>query len=91
MLQLKLDTRVYPIDKPKSNTKAFASISIGDLIAIRDIRIVEGERGLFIAMPQSKDKNGEYYDVAFPLTADLRKEISGSILAEYQSIKLATA
>jgi len=83
---IKLDIRVYPIDDPKSNTKAFASISVDDLIAIRGVRVVEGKNGgLFAAMPQSQDKNGEHHDIAFPLNGDLRKEINKAVLGEYKS------
>ena len=81
----KLDVRVYPIDGPKGNTKAFASVAVDDLIAIRGVRVVEGEKGLFVSMPQSQDKkSGEYHDTAFPLNGDLRKEISKAILGEHK-------
>lgn len=82
---VKLDVRVYPLDDPKGNTKAFASVAMDDMIAIRGIRVVEGEKGSFVAMPQSKDKDGEYHDIAFPLNGDLRKEISKAILDEYKA------
>jgi len=83
MSEIKLDTKVYPIEEPKGNVRAFASVAIDDLVAIRGIRIVDGKNGLFVTMPQSKDSNGEYHDIAFPLTSDLRKEISKSVLDEY--------
>jgi stage V sporulation protein G len=80
----KLDVRVYPIDEPKGNTKAFASIAVDDLIAIRGIRVIEGEKGLFVSMPQSfNTKTETYSDTAFPLTAELRTEISDAVLDEY--------
>lgn len=85
MSDIKLDIRVYPIDEPKGNTKAFASVGIDDLIAIRGIRVVDGEKGLFVTMPQSKDKEGNYHDIAFPLTGELRKEISNAVLDEYEA------
>ena len=88
MANTKLDVRVYPIEEPKGNTKAFASVSINDLIAIRGIRVLDGaEKGLFVNMPQSKDKNGEYHDIAFPLNGDLRKEISAAVLKEYKAVE----
>jgi len=82
---IKLDIRVYPINEPKGGTKAFASVSIDDSVAIRGIRVVDGDKGMFIQMPQSKDKKDEYHDVAFPLNGDLRKEISKEIIKEYKS------
>jgi len=82
----KLDIRVYPIDEPKGNTKAFASVAVDDLIAIRGVRVVEGEKGLFVSMPQSQDKkSGEYHDTAFPLNGDLRKELTKAVIDEYKT------
>ena len=86
MSDIKLDVRVYPIDEPKGSTKAFASVAVEDLIAIRGIRVVEGSKGLFITMPQSQDaKTGEFHDIAFPVAKGLRGEISKTILDEYKT------
>jgi len=79
-----LDIRVYPIDEPKGNTLAFASIAIDDLVAIRGVRVVTGEKGLFVSMPQSQDNTGLYHDIAFPLNGDLRKEINAAVLDEFE-------
>ena len=78
-----LDIRVYPIDEPQGNTLAFASVAIDDLAAIRGVRVVNGENGLFVTMPQSQDNSGLYHDVAFPLTAELRKKINTDVLQEF--------
>ncbi|GHV47158.1 hypothetical protein FACS189499_04190 [Clostridia bacterium] len=83
MDNIKLDVRVYPIDEPQGNTFAFASAAVGDLAAIRGIRVVNGRKGLFVTMPQSQDNSGVYHDIAFPLTGDLRKAVNESVLAEY--------
>jgi stage V sporulation protein G len=82
---IKLDIRVYPIAEAQGNTKAFASITVDDLIAIRGVRVVEGEKGLFVTMPQSQDKEKNYHDIAFPLNGDLRKEITKSVLDKYEN------
>jgi stage V sporulation protein G len=85
----KLDVRVYPIEEPKGNTIAFASVAIDDLVAIRGIRIVETEKGAFASMPQTRNKNsGEYQDVAFPTDNDLRKVINKAVLGEYKRVAL---
>lgn len=81
---VKLDVKVFPIAEPKGDTLAFASVGLDDTVAIRGIRVVNSDKGAFVSMPQSKDKNGEYHDVAFPLSGDLRKAISNSILSEYK-------
>jgi len=85
MSDIKLNVKVYPIDEPKGSTVAFANVGIEDLVAINGIRIVNGEKGLFVTMPQSKDKEGNYHDIAFPINGDLRKEISRAILDEYKT------
>jgi len=84
MADTKLDVRVYPIDEPKSSTRAFASICIDDLLAIRGIRVYENEKGMTVAMPQSKDKDNKFHDIAYPLTGELRKEITATVLKEYE-------
>jgi len=86
---VKLDVRIYPLDEPKGSTKAFASIGMDNIAAIRGIRVVEGEKGMFVTMPQSKDNDGEYHDIAFPLNGDLRKEINKAIIKEYEAVEKA--
>jgi len=80
-----LDVRVYPIEEPKNNTLAFASIAIDDLTAIRGVRVIDSVKGLFVSMPQSQDTSGIYHDIAFPLNGELRKEISAAVIDEYNS------
>ena len=83
MSDIKLDIRVYAVEEPKGNTVAFASVGVAGLVAIRGVRIVNSEKGLFVSMPQSRDSGGEWHDIAFPLSADLRKEITQAVLDEY--------
>lgn len=86
---LNIDIRAFPIDNPKGSTVAFASVTfcIGDtpVNAINSIRVVEGEKGAFVTMPQTQDKNGDYHDVAFPIMKGLRGNISKAILDELDS------
>ena len=84
---VKLDVRVYPLDDPKGNTKAFANVAINDMVAIRNIRVVEDSKGLFVTMPQSYDKKTEeFHDIAFPLKSDLRREINRAVLGEHDRV-----
>jgi stage V sporulation protein G len=85
---VQLDVRVYPLADPIGSTKAFASVGVEDMVAIRGIRIVEGEKGAFVSMPQSKDKDGGYHDIAFPMNGELRKEMNKAILSEYKSLDM---
>jgi stage V sporulation protein G len=86
MSNIKLDVRVYPLDNPQGSTKAFANVGIEDLVAINGIRVVGGEKGDFVAMPQSKDKEGNYHDIAFPINGDLRKELNKAVLDKFKEV-----
>ena len=86
MSNIKLDVRVYPQNKPDNTTKAFASVTVENLIAIKGIRVVEGSKGLFVTMPQSKDNEGKYHDIAFPVTKDLRTAMNEAIISEYKEL-----
>lgn len=84
---VKLDVRAYPIAEPKGNTVGFASVTIGDMFAVHGIRVMNGEKGLFAAMPSVKDSKGEYRDVCFPVTADLRKQLNAAVVEAYSAAK----
>ena len=67
----------------ESRMKGFASVLLDDCFVIRDIRIIEGKDGLFIAMPSRKNADGEYHDIAHPINAETRKIFEDAIFAEY--------
>lgn len=71
------------VDYEGSNTKAFASVNIGDAFAIHGIKIIEGEKGLFVSMPQRKDGE-DYKDVFHPITAEAREELNKQIMDAYE-------
>ena len=78
------EVRIIPVKSGNGSTKAYASINLDGVFAVNDIRVVEGKKGLFISLPnrkgKDKDGNEKYYDIAFPTTAELRKEISDAVL-----------
>jgi stage V sporulation protein G len=79
-----LDVKAYPIKEPRGNTLSFANITVDNLVAISGVRVVNSEeKGLFVTMPQSKDKEGGYHDIAFPINSDLRRDISSAVLDAY--------
>jgi stage V sporulation protein G len=80
---VKLDVRAYPIAEPKGSVVAFASVTINDMFAVNNIRVVNSEKGPFVAMPQVKDAKGEYRDICFPVTAELRKQLNDTVLGAY--------
>lgn len=65
--------------------KAIASMTIDDAFVIRDIRVIEGQNGLFVAMPSRKTPEGEFKDIAHPITAEARELIHLAILKEYET------
>lgn len=64
--------------------RAIASITIDDVFVVRDIRVIEGQNGLFIAMPSRKTPDGEFRDIAHPITSAARELIQTAILKEYE-------
>ena len=67
--------------------KAVASITLDDEIVIHDIKIIEGDKGLFIAMPSRKATDGEYRDIAHPINSKTREEMQNAILNAYANIE----
>ncbi|HYF93437.1 MAG TPA: SpoVG family protein [Symbiobacteriaceae bacterium] len=67
-------------------TKAIGSVTIGDAFVVHGVRVVESEKGLFVAMPQRKDGD-RYRDVAHPVTAEMRAMVGSAVLEEYQRVK----
>lgn len=76
------DVRVRKMMK-ESNLKAVASITIDDDFVVHDIKVVEGEKGLFIAMPSRKAADGEYRDIAHPINQEVRTMFEKEILDAY--------
>lgn len=76
------DIRIRKIDK-EGKMKAVASITLDDVFVIHDIKIIDGEKGLFIAMPSKKSTDGEYRDIAHPINSETRDSIQKQILEAY--------
>ena len=74
---------VRKIEKENSRMKGMATVVIDEGFVVRDIRIIEGDKGLFIAMPSKKTKEGEYKDIAHPINPETRQELSDTILSAY--------
>ncbi|HNQ50676.1 MAG: SpoVG family protein [Candidatus Omnitrophica bacterium] len=66
-----------------SKTRAFADISIGQFV-VKGLRVVEGKKGMFLAMPQEKAKDGKWYDTFFPATKEAREFLNELVLSAYQ-------
>lgn len=77
------DVRIRKVDKD-GKMKAVASITIDNEFVIHDIKVIEGEKGRFIAMPSRKASDGEYRDIAHPINSDTRDYIQKLILEKYE-------
>ena len=77
------DVRIRKVDK-EGKMKAVVSITIDDEFVVHDIKVIEGEKGLFIAMPSRKAADGEYRDIAHPINSSTRDTIQTTILEKYQ-------
>ena len=83
--KLDVSVKVYPAQQSQdSKLLATATVSIGGCFAIRGVRIIDSEKGAFVSMPQRKTAQGEYKDVCFPTTSEMRKELNNAVLGEYQ-------
>ena len=77
------DIRLKKIDNG-SKMKAIASVTFDDSFVVREIRVIEGQNGLFVAMPSRKTPSGEFRDIAHPLNSEARELIQNAILEEYE-------
>ena len=77
------DVRVRKVAK-EGKMKAVVSITIDEEFVVHDIKVIEGEKGLFIAMPSRKATDGEYRDIAHPINSGTRERIQNIILSKYE-------
>ena len=75
------DVRVFPVDEEK--LKAYVTITLDNCFVIRDLKVIHGSTGLFIAMPAKRRKDGTYKDIAHPLNTVTRVRMEKIILLEY--------
>ena len=78
------DVRVRKVAK-EGKMKAVVSITLDDEFVVHDIKVIEGEKGLFIAMPSRKASDGEYRDIAHPINSGTRDKIQPMILGKYET------
>jgi stage V sporulation protein G len=76
------EVRVFPVNEER--LKAYATITFDDCFIIRDLKIIDGNNGLFVAMPSKKRKDGTFRDTAHPLNNETRERIEDVVLREYE-------
>ena len=87
-----VDVKVYlPKDPDKDHGKllAFASVNLGGVFAVNNIRIYDSEKGLFVSMPSTKGQDGKYHDICCPTTKEMRQALNAAVLGAYQQEKEA--
>lgn len=80
------DVRVRKINND-GKLKAIVSVTFDDEFVVHDIKVIEGQNGLFIAMPSRKMNDGEFRDIAHPINSDTRTKIQEAVFSEYEKEK----
>ncbi len=83
------EVRVFPVEEEK--LKAYATITFDDCFVVRDLKVIHGNSGLFVAMPSKKRKDGTFKDIAHPLNNDFRAKIENAVLDAYEKEKGSAA
>ena len=77
------EVKVFPVNEDR--LKAYVSITIDDCFVVRDLKIIEGTGGLFVAMPSKKRKDGQFKDIAHPLNQETRDMIERMVFEAYEA------
>lgn len=80
------DIRIFPVNNKKSNCCAMVSVTLANVFCISGIKIMDGSKGLFVAMPSAKNKKDEWHDICYPITKKFRKVMNDSILNAFESL-----
>ncbi|HPG30547.1 MAG TPA: septation regulator SpoVG [bacterium] len=78
------EIRIKPIDSQNGKFKAWASIVLDGQFVIHNLKVIDGSKGLFVAMPNRRLMNGQYKDIVHPLNNETRKYIESTVLAEFK-------
>ena len=82
------DVKVFPVDEDK--LRAYVTITLDNCFVVRDLKVINGNTGLFVAMPAKKRKDGTYKDIAHPLNSEMRERMERKVLEEYQRSQAAS-
>ncbi len=76
------DVQIYLVHEEK--LKAYATITLDSCFVVRDLKVIQGHGGIFVAMPAKKRKDGTFRDIAHPLNQDMRKDLEDKVLAAFE-------
>ena len=80
---MKVEVSRINLIKDSKITLAYVDITLGGVFVVQGLRVVPGQKGLFVSMPQNKDKDNKWYDRAFPVTREMRNHIEDTVLKAY--------
>lgn len=81
------EVKVFPAKDNGSRLKAYATLVFDNDFIIRDLKVIEGEKGLFVSMPSRRRKDGSFRDIVHPLNSDTRKMIEEQVIGEFHKVK----
>jgi stage V sporulation protein G len=80
------EVKVYPAKENGSRLKAYATIVFDNSFIIRDLKVIEGDKGFFVSMPSRRRKDGTFRDIVHPLNSETRKMIEDTVIIEYKKV-----
>jgi len=81
------EVKIYPARERGTRLKAYATVVFDNAFIVRDLKVIEGEKGLFVSMPSRRRKDGSFRDIAHPLNAEMRKHIEEHVVGEYEVVE----
>jgi stage V sporulation protein G len=79
------EIKIFPVTEA-GRLKAYATIVFENSFIVRDLKVIEGHKGLFVSMPSRKKKDGTFRDIVHPLNSEMRQMIEDAIIKEYNSV-----
>ena len=77
------EVKVFPVNEER--LKAYVTITLDNCFVVRDLKVIQGTTGLFVAMPSKKRKDGQFRDIAHPLNQETRGEIEDAVFEAYEN------
>ena len=78
------DVRLRKVNNPDKRMKALASITFDDSFVVHDLRVIDGNNGMFVAMPSKRTADGEFRDIAHPINSDMRQHVQEEVMRVYE-------
>ena len=82
------EVKIFPANEPSNGgkLKAYATMVFDECFIVRDMKIIQSDKGLFVSMPSRRKKDGSFKDIVHPLNSDTRKELEDRIIEEYKKV-----